>query len=206
MSAIDIFKAVAAECALDVPSVAVGNTERAYVELIPLAQMAGEEIARRVNWSGLRKEKTIALDGVTSSFALDADFSRRMDGGSVKINGEPIRGGLSDDEWKALPAATGPARFFHLTNNAIAFWPTPPVGTAKFDYYSKHWCYDTVAASYGDKFTADSNTVVFPEIVLIKGTIARWRRLKALDYADHLAEFESVLADYAQFDGGPRSP
>jgi hypothetical protein len=204
MSALDVFKAVSAEIALSIPTVVVGSLEREHLELVSLANRAGEEIARRAYFSGLRQEKTITLDGSTSTFSLDGDYLKRMDGASVKINGAPVRGGLSDDEWKALPTATGAARFFHLKSTTISFWPTPPAGTAKFDYYSKKWALQ--GGAYFDYLTADSNTILFPEILLTTGIIVRWRRLKGLEFSDQLAEFESMLADYADFDGGPRSP
>ena len=55
-------------------------------------------------------------------------------------------------------------------------------------------------------FTSDSDMASLPDQVMIKGTIARWRRQKGMDYQDYMGEYETVLQTYATFDDNARTP
>lgn len=50
--------------------------------------------------------------------------------------------------------------------------------------------------------TADDDTTLFPERLLVKGVIWRWKRQKGLPYEDNLAEFEADLVQEINADRG----
>jgi hypothetical protein len=54
MTILEIIEAVCKNVGVTVPDSAVANTEREYVELVQFAKEAGDEIARRADWSALR--------------------------------------------------------------------------------------------------------------------------------------------------------
>lgn len=204
MSLIDVAKDVAADVGIRIPGLFASSTEREHVEMLSYINAAGEEIARRVDWGGLRVPGTVTGTGVAEKLAMPTDFARLTDGNAVTVAGAPVRGGLSADEFNSLPATSGTPRYFLLSGDKILFWPYLALAaTVSVLYQSKNWA---VGGTPQPSLTADSNTTVFPEVVLTKGSIARWRRQKGMDHSSYSAEYEQALLQYADFDARDRSP
>lgn len=178
-----------------------GATDRDSLELMNFINKAGEEVARRVDWTALRNSITLNGNGLPITFALPSDFSRLISGKAVSADGQAVRGGLSEDEWADLPVSQGRPRFYKLSGKTIQFYPSLAFGsTVKVIYQSSNW--------NGSKavFQFDGETALIPEIVISKVAIARWRRQKGMTYDSYAAEAEQVMRDYADFDEGIRSP
>lgn len=163
---------------------------------------AGNEIARRVDWSTMRKTATLTGTGASTPHTIATDYDRLARGLNVVADGGPVRGSLTQDEWFGLEPVEGAPRFFYLANDRMAFWPyLASNATARVQYQSKNWV-------SGDRaeMTSDNDTALFDENLLLLGSLWRWRRHVAKDFADNMAEFEATLADRASFDGGVRQP
>ena len=201
---------VAIDVGLAVPSVvaaATDSSDRTMVEMKQAINHAGEEIARRVDWSTLRTTTTITGTGVASAFALPVSYQRMIQGNAVTVGGIPVRGGLSSEEFLALTATAGTPRFYFVSGlpelKTIQFWPTLANATAATVIFQSSLWNNTGPAK---EFTNDSDTALLPDQVMIKGAIARWRRQKGMDYQDYHSEYEMVLQNYAMFDDNARSP
>lgn len=157
--------------------------------MLQFAQEAGEEIARRVDW-----EKTLKTATAPSSpFALPEEFQRLISGGAISTAaGEFVRPVLNGSEWTVIQQVPSTQPYFFIRGGNILFAPADAGAGANIEYVSKNW----ILAGSDEKstFTADDNTLLFPERLLTMGMIWRWKRQKGLSYEDQLAEFEAALA------------
>lgn len=203
MTILEIVEAVCKNVGLEVPDNAVANTTREYVELVQFAKEAGDECARRVDWSALRSTATITGTGSNDNFALPSGFARLTIGNAVSIGGVPIRGGISQDEWFSLTPVTGVPRYFRVNGtSSISFYPYPSNGASiPVSYQSKNWCSNGTAS-----WNSDTDTPLVPDTLITKGTIWRFKRKSGQDFSDYLAEFEAELTDLAGVDMRERSP
>lgn len=201
MTFLTVMQALAKNAGVTVPTT-TGQADPDSVKFREFINEAGKEIARRVDWRGMRRVATITGDSTAAAKTIDADFARLARGLNVIADGEPVRGSLTSDEWFALDPEEGKPRYFYLEGDTIAFWPYLETGqTAKVQYLCHCWC-----SNGSDAMVADGDTAVFNERLLELGSLWRWRRHVGKDYSDNLAEFEAALADYAAFDGGVRQP
>ncbi|WP_051509091.1 hypothetical protein [Rhizobium favelukesii] len=203
MTILEIIQAVSKNVGLDVPSLAVANTKREIVELIQFATETATEVARRADWSALRATATITGTGTNDNFALPAGFARLTMGSAVTTGGNPVRGGISQDEWLSLTSISGTPRYFRINGtSSISFYPYPALAaTATVSYLSKNWASNGTAA-----WVNDADTPLVPDVLVTQGTIWRFKRKSGQDYSDYLAEFEATLADLAATDMRERLP
>lgn len=198
MSALTIIKALAKNVGMTVPNVVFTSSDRELAVAAQLANETGEELARRVDWGGLQATTTLTGDGTNKTFALPSDFSRLNRGAAVLSGITPLRP-VSRAEWTTMTAAEGTPRYFLLGGDEITLWPYLATGeTVTVNYQSKDW------SSAGEEFTADSDTALVDENLLLKGLVVRWRRLYGLPYQDFEAEYEATIADFADFDSRGR--
>lgn len=201
MSLLSIARYLALNVGIAIPMQVKSSVDPDAYKIIQFTEEAGEEVARRVNWGALRKSATVVGNGAADALLLPADFARVVPGTSIMSQGATIRVGLTADEWNSLPPAVGMPRYARLTGRQIAFWPALPSDQeATVTFQSTAWC------SGGATWATDSDVVLFPEILIEKGALWRWRRNLGQDYQDHLAEFESALTELAKFDDGMRQP
>lgn len=202
MSLLTIVQDVARNTAIEVPATAGGSTAREVVNIVQFVNDAGMEIARRVDWGALRQTASVTGTGSATNHALPSGYSRLVMGNAVNVNGVPVRGGLSADEWASLAPVEGTPRFFRLLGSSISFYPfLANAVTASVTFQSINW-----VSNGTSRMTIDADTALFPEDLLVKGAIWRQRRHIGQDYADQLAEYEAALTDYSAFDARDRSP
>lgn len=193
MSLLTICAALAANVGIETPTRVVGSPDREMVEALQFANETGEELARRVDWSALRKTVSMSASG-----AMPADFSRLSTGICAMAGGSPVRP-LTPSEWRVLAgnASTGVARYLLLSGATVTFWPAP-TSAVTVTYQSRNWL--PAARS----FASDSDVPLVDEALFARGLIVRWRRQKGMSYADEEAEFEAMLADKARADDRSR--
>lgn len=198
----DAIQNVAKNVGIQPPDSVLGNNEPDCVKLLQFANETGQELARRVDWAKMRKVRTIEGTGFAALFDLPADYARMVEGWGVTHDGNPVRGGLTGDEWNALPPVEGAPRYFQIVGQQIGFYPFPAEGQQiTANYISTGW-----TSAGGAIFTADTETTLFPERLLEMGTVWRQKRHISADYSDYLAEYEAALADLARDDGMVRQP
>lgn len=203
MSLLSIAANVSANVGVKAPlSVLANVNDQNAVKIKVFSQEAGDELARRADWSALRKTVTLVGDGTSSAIALPSNFLRLIPGLSVMTSaGAPIRTGLSSDEWNSLTPIVGTPRFARLIGRSIAFYPyLAYAATATVTYQSNAW------GPTGAIWANDGDVPLVPERLITQGTIWRWRRQLGQDFQDYLAEYEAAIADYAKFDDGIRGP
>jgi hypothetical protein len=193
MTLLTIAAALAKNVGLAVPDQVVLSSQRQWSEALQMANEAGEELARRVDWGELRASTTLTGTGANETYTLPAGFSRISPGVGVRAGSSIVRP-LTRAEWNILTPVQGTPRYFLLEGNKITLWPFLANGqTATVSYQSKEW------ASTGSTFTADDATALIDEGLLTKGLIVRWRRQKRMTFQDEEAEYEAALQNFARF-------
>jgi len=204
MNLLQMVQEVAKNAAIP-PPVSLSDSDADSVLLTRFLNDAGSECARRFDWGGFRVETNISGTGAADTFNLPSDYERLCAGLSISVSGNPLRGSLTQDEWNSLTPAIGVPRYFYLTGSRIAFFPyMRTTNTAKISYLSKNWALDDAGPK--PVMVAAEDRATIPDDVLIAGAVWRWRRHVGKDFADHVAEFEAILADRSKFDGGGRQP
>lgn len=175
----------------------IGSDDENAQTMTALAKQAGEEITRRVDWQQMLKSYTISA----SPSALPSDYQRLIPGSAVRLStGYPIRAVTNGSQWAVVTLINSPNSFFFIQSNQISIAPWIIPSSAVMDYVSKNWI-----QGVGDpvsNWTADDNTVLFPEILLVKNVMWRWKRKNGLPYEDDLAEFEAELTNEIKADRG----
>lgn len=201
MTLLTIAQTVATNASIDPPD-SVQTSDDDNIKLVQFINEAGQECARRVDWSNLRKGINVPGTGFDAPYDLPSDYMRLVRGMSVAVGMIAVRGGLSADEWFSIEQQMGTPRYYRMSGKTISFYPYPAeTTTVRLQYISSSWV-------SGDKseMSANEDTALIDENLIAKGAIWRFRRHIGADYQDQLAEFEAVLADTAAADGAERLP
>lgn len=195
MSLLTVVKAMAKNVGLPIPTTVYGSSDRRWVEALEYANEAGEELARRVDWSALSSDTTLTGTGADVAHSLPSDFDRLQRGITVWSGSTGAVRPLTRHEWNSLTAVEGEPRYFLLENDTIRLWPyLASSETVKVYYQSKNW------AGANAEYMSDETEADIDENLLTMGLIVRWRRQKGMPYQDFEAEYEAALQDYAGFD------
>lgn len=174
-----------------------GNGEPDAQTMLDLAQQAGDEISRRADWQNLLRSKTLAASGET----LPSDFQRLTPGGGVRSSsGNFARPVTNSGQWVIVAQLASPQPYYFVSNGTIRISPPSAAVGAIIDYLSKNWIVNS--GTFKDRFSVDDDTTLFPERLMAKNIIWRWRRKEGLVYDDQLAEFEADLVQEINADRG----
>ena len=107
----------------------------------------------------------------------------------------------SPQQWEWLLSgyiSTGPRIRWRLLGKYFQIWPGMNAGELLgFEYRSAAWAYDS-AGTPKNSFTADSDTCIYPDRLMVLGTKLQYFEAKGFDttalYRDYLMEFETAVA------------
>lgn len=143
------------------------------------------------------KSGTFEFQFAQNLYDLPVDWTRQIN--STEWNRSqrwPLLGPRSSQEWQTYKSgivSAGPRQRFRILNNQLAINPSPPDGqTLSFEYISNGWVegVDGVAKA---EITADTDTFVFSNSLLITGLKSQWMTAKGLDASFSLGEFRYLL-------------
>lgn len=198
MTLLTIAAGLAKNVGMAVPDAVISSPLREWSECLQMANEAGEELARRVDWGILQETATLTGNGTDSIHTMPANFSRFNTGVAIRSGATAVRP-LTRSEWNTLTAVEGIPRYFLLERRDVRLYPyLAAATTVTGQYQSKDWC------SAGQSFMADDNTALIDENLLLKCLIVRWRRQQGMSYSDEEAEYEASLQDFARFDSRSR--
>ncbi len=175
-----------------------GSNDPNAQTMVALAQEAGDEIARRADWQRMLATHTAAA----SPENLPEDYQRMTPGGAVRTaTGDFFRPITNSSQWAVIVGIPSAQPYFFVRGQQILFSPAASAVGAVIEYLSKFWVLHDPEGP-GDTLSADDDTPLFPERLLVKGIIWRWKRQKGLPYEDNLAEFEAGLVQEINADRG----
>ncbi|MBD9592686.1 hypothetical protein IB270_07565 [Ensifer sp. ENS05] len=166
--------------------------------MVALAQEAGDEIARRGDWQKMLKTAT----AVSSPMTIPTDYERMTPGGAVRTSaGDFVRPITNSSQWAVIVGVPSAQPYFFIKAGQVLFSPASAGAGAIVDYVSRNWIMKNVGGD-ASAWTADDDATLFPERLLVKGVMWRWKRQKGLPFDDVLAEFEADLVQELNADRG----
>jgi hypothetical protein len=197
MSLKSVIDEVCDEVSIDRMDTIYGNDDPDALTMLDLAQQAGDEIARRADWQALLREGAIASSGTP----LPDDFQRLTPGGGIRTaDGLFARPVTNSAQWSVISTVGSAQPYYFISSGAIRIAPASAGVDAVIDYLSASWIKN--GSEWKARYTVDDDTAVFPERLLMKNIVWRWRRQVGLAYDDQLAEFEADLVQEINADRG----
>lgn len=209
MSLLSIIQGAADLLSIPRPSVVVTSTDQQVRQLLALANLEGEELARRPSrgWQALIREKafvTVAAEEQVNAVASDFDFCI-ADSAYNRSTARKLRGPLQANEWQALKANTATAvvgDLFRIRGDAFLITPEPAAGeTIAYEYSSSNWARSS-AGQPKIEFTADEDAPYLSESLIKLGIIWRFKHAKGLDYGEDMSTYERAVQKAIGRDGG----
>ena len=191
------------------PATVYGSTDDQILQAMGLLEEEVNDLAARHTWQGLQLEAshtTLALEDQGDINTLDPAFSFIRNNTMWDTTDRlPVLGPVSGSEWQELKAvlANGPRYQFRFRGNHLLVNPIPAAGHAwKFEYESKYAILDTDGTTTKEFFTADTDTFLLPDNLLLLGLRWRWKAEKGLDYGELFATYERLVKKAMGSDGG----
>ena len=200
MSAETILQSLLYDIGLEKTSPQISSSDYDLSQIREFMNQAGEDIAKRAEWSGLYKSDTVS--GSVSSHTLPTDFQEMGEKGSIYLNKTegtytPVRAIVDPGMWDFAVQHPSSQIYYMIRGGSVQFSDTLDADGAKMTYVSKNWV-------VGDKsaVTANSDTFHIPERLIRLGALWRWFREKGQPFDDHVAEFEADLVQEVKANRG----
>lgn len=181
-------------------------------QMAALARIDAEDLADRIDWPGLLRERTFAtVATISQPGALPTDFGRfafRPDdhGQLYDIgNRQGIAGPASDAQWRELlNGFSGIYPSWRIFGGVLQMAPAQAAGRQfSFDYITKN-IYATADGTGKSVITADTDVFLIPENVITLGVVWRWKQVKGFSYAEELRNAETQIEKEAGKGAGGR--
>lgn len=157
----------------------------------------------------MSEEATSTATGTTFTFGqtkytLPADYDRQVDRTHYdKSKRWEMLGPTSSQQWQWLKGSyisTGPRIRYRIMGNTFQIWPMPSTEERLgFEYVSTYWVTATgETAPNKASFTADTDTCIFPDRLMIAGLKLKYFELKGFDATaltrDYIRELDLAKA------------
>jgi hypothetical protein len=191
------------------PDAVTSSTDTSTIQLEAVANQEGRAQVQKYRWEVLIKEgshTTIAAESQGAMTTIATDFGRFSNNTLWnRTTNRRYFGPITDSEWQRILAVVsgGITNYFRIRGGNLLMHPTPTVGqSVKFEYVSTDWV-DTSGGTTAnaDKFTADSQTTVLEEELVILGVVWRFLKLKGLPYDQQFVDYQNRVSEYSGHDG-----
>jgi len=185
-----------------VPSTIYGSTDKQVLQYMALLEEVGEELSNRGHWPNLINEATHTTVATESQGAITSIATNNFkyilyDTFWDRSENLPV-GPIDPSDWQAIKgfSSTSPNYLVRIRGRNLISTPVPPAGnTWAFEYVTWNWILDTDGSTEKQYFTADSDTFLLPDAVLLQGLKWRWKKEKGFEYAEDFATYENMVAD-----------
>lgn len=209
-TALELVQAAAIEMGLQQPTSVYTTQELIPQQLGALLNLTGEMLVKRRVWRHLFREATVTTVSGQGKYPLPADFARPISQTEWdQVNHWPMIGPETPQQWQYLKSgivSTGPRQQFRMVGNNIEVWPAPGATPLTLSYYyiSKWWVLAADGVTYKPKCTADADTTIYDDRLMISGLKLRFYQAKQFDTSAFAQEFQTNLDDaIAQDSGAP---
>lgn len=187
---------------LSKPGTVYGSTDNQVLQILAILEEEGNDLSGRGDWEALTLEATHTTVAEESQGAI-ADIAsgnfRYIKNLTFWDRTETLPVLVIDGvDWQAEKgfAATSPRYQARIRKGDLIVTPTPVAGnTWAFEYVSWDWILDTDGSTKKQYFTADTDTFLLPEPILVMGLRWRWKKEKGFDYAEDFVTYEKLVAD-----------
>lgn len=196
--------------ALPEPVSVVSNSDAAIRILRACAQLEGRQLARRWTWQRLARKATFtSVAAETQTGAIPADFDGRFLANTFwnTTLHRVVPGPLDPQEWQQRVSSVGqgPYPAFRIQGNALLMNPPPVAGeTHTFEYVTRNFCASS-AGTEQSAWTADTDTGLLDEELMLLGLIWRFKQSRGMDYAEDMRTYELEVTQAISRDGSRRT-
>jgi hypothetical protein len=114
-----------------------------------------------------------------------------------RTNRWPMLGPKSAQEWQSFKSGivyAGPRERFRIQGGLLQISPPPPNGLQfAYEYISSAWVVDANGTAK-QNLTADTDTTIFDDSLMVVGLKMRWLRAKGLDFSVEMQEYGALLS------------
>ena len=181
---------------LEAGNVVTGTGQAPYAEILTV----DSETQVTLNTPVLTSTAAVSMTFAKQDYAMPTDFDRMIsDTNWDRTNHWRNLGTKTSQEWQWLQGgiiSVGPRERYRIYNNRLRiFQALTSIYTFAFEYVSNYWVMSS-GATAGDKgaFTADTDTTIFPDDLMLAGLKFYFLKAKKLEYAVELGEFMRALS------------
>lgn len=207
MTCLQIIQTACRRVGIAAPQFVLSSQDLLIAQMLELCNEEGQELAARYPWEALQTETTFT----TVAAQIQGPLSTIAPGFKYIVNDtiwnrslrRPVYGPKSEQDWQQAKAMqiNGPFNSFRIIGDVINFYPVPVAGqTCALEYITDSWI--TTATGVSSSWTADADTPLLNEQLLIAGLIWRWKQAKGMNYAEDFAKYERRVVDAMGRDAG----
>lgn len=186
-----------------------GNSDVQARQLLALANRVGREIYKysATSWQKLLNEHTFTTINGTATYALPSDYYQPANTTQWDLQDkELLEGPITPTRWAYINnswlADSSIITRFRIRDDMFEILPTPTdARTISYHYWSKNWV-QAVDATEKDAFTADTDTALIDEDLIILGVKSQFLAAKGLPYDIERSQFLRALDSARAADGG----
>jgi len=180
-------------------AVGTGVPQDCYVQSVDSATQV------TLNQSMQASGTAVSLSFAQVKYTMPTDFDRVMDRTQWdKTQHWEMLGPRTSQEWQWLKSgyiATGPRVNWRFLGGYFEIWPALVTNEyLGFEYMSNAWAYSTAGVAKGS-FTADTDTCIFPDRLMVLGLMKKYFEVKGFDASaytrDYMAQLDIAKANDA---------
>lgn len=135
-------------------------------------------------------------------YAMPADFGRIVNKTQYS-GGWSVTGPDTPQDWQALKTGAGSAFMrFRIMGDKFSVWPMPTASVVVgFEYVSKFWAVSAAGVAK-EKFSADTDTSLYPDSLLVLGTKLKFFEVKGFDTTTLFSDFARELSKFKGSESG----
>jgi len=202
MTILSVVKDVCAVVGVSLPGSLFSNigSNRTMQEMVALSNEIAQRIAYDLrDWVKLRTTVTFNGNGVTTQFAMPANYKRMLLTANVwrsTSTQQPMRFIADSDEWLRRRAANDSDAWgeWTLLGDFMHIWPAMGAGVSAYFAYMDRNCVTLNAGGYGETFVNDGDRYRLDERLLKLGMIWQWKAQKGSPYAEDMGTYSDALA------------
>ena len=196
----DTLNRVAAETGLDTDPDPFASSEKVFIQMRYLLNVAGEELIQNYAWETLVKSHEIVTDG-SEEYDLPDDFLYMLNQtGWERTQTIPMVGPLSPQDWTCLLGRdlTGGSLYasFRINDGVLKLMPLPVPSDLEisFEYMSRNWVLDsTTGTTYIDACQVGSDTPQLDRTLLSRYLKVKFLEAKGLDSTKAQADLNHIF-------------
>jgi hypothetical protein len=208
MTLLELIKEFSARRGLPIPNLVMGSQDDQTLQLVGLLNEVLEDLTTRYVGTALQKQASWTIKPTESQgklrdlcpFGFKWIINRTFWDRSRQ---QPISGPVSPVEWQGLKAssAVGVNLAYRLVGGELLMAGALGSETTLALEYASDWAVQAADESFKSRFTADDDTCLFPDVVLLAGLNWKFRLEKGLKYAEAFRSYEVALSEFNGHDG-----
>lgn len=206
-----ILNRVAVEVGLDAVSDPFASTDKNFVSMKTLLNIAGEELVQIHPWQFLIKEESITtvVPGDDGDYDFPTDYQRMVNQTLWETtNQRSLVGPLSPQQWQFLTNSDITSALdvsFRLRDGSFSIFPQPPENglTITYEYISRNWVIDsTDGTTMLSQCVQGADTPLFDRTLLSRMLKVKWLEMKNFDTTKAQADLNQTFSLLTESDKG----